>query len=542
MAGALNLSCLIVDSQSAMRRLLRDMLSQIGMGAIHEAMSANVAMQKLAERRYDLVLCEYHLGEGQDGQHLMEDARHHGLLPLSTIFIMVTGESDQGRVTSASELAPSDYVLKPFSTSVLRDRLERALERCAALAPAWRALEGSDLAGAIQYCTEATARLPQYSRELQRMRAEALLGLGDAEAAKALFREILENAPAPWAQLGLAKAMVMQKRHADAVEALLPLVAEHPSYVDAQDWLARAQEALGDLKAAQRTIEDTVAQSPHALRRVRRLGEVALQAGDAEVAERALAEVVRKGKLSMFREPEDHVLLVKTQLARGDRDAAAKTIRDLERSMRGLRKTEACSALSAALVHQHAGDPEKAREALARAVAAAAPEAGLSEQAKLDLAKGCLAHAMETEGGELLRDVMRGAADDAAIEKAKGILRASGKAALADEMEGTIREEVGNLVAQGAAKSRSGDHDGAVRLMLDAAAKMPGNVQVVLNASLALLRRIDQCGWDQSLASQAKRLIDQARKRSPAEGRLVSLADYHRKVMAKYGVSAARGV
>ena len=64
-----------------------------------------------------------------------------------------------------------------------------------------------------------------------------------------------------------------------------------------------------------------------------------------------LAEVVRKGKYSDLRDPEDHVRLLQAQLGRGDTAQAEATIRDLERSMAGLDKTRMCTALSSALVH-----------------------------------------------------------------------------------------------------------------------------------------------------------------------------------------------
>jgi hypothetical protein len=57
-------------------------------------------------KQFDLVLCEYDLEGGQDGQQLLEDLRHHKLISLATMFFMVTAEGDYGKVVSAAELAP----------------------------------------------------------------------------------------------------------------------------------------------------------------------------------------------------------------------------------------------------------------------------------------------------------------------------------------------------------------------------------------------------------------------------------------------------
>ena len=79
-------------------------------------------------RKRDLLLDEtYHIGDGQDGQHLLEDLRHNAIIPLSTLFVMVTGERQYERVVSAAELAPNDYILKPFAADTLHDRILRAL-------------------------------------------------------------------------------------------------------------------------------------------------------------------------------------------------------------------------------------------------------------------------------------------------------------------------------------------------------------------------------------------------------------------------------
>ena len=100
------ISALIVEANPNMRTQLRNMLNMCGIGKVQFAVTAGVAVRKLRDGRYDLILCEYHIGDGQDGQHLLEDLRHNAIIPLSTLFIMVTGERQYERVVSAAELAP----------------------------------------------------------------------------------------------------------------------------------------------------------------------------------------------------------------------------------------------------------------------------------------------------------------------------------------------------------------------------------------------------------------------------------------------------
>ncbi len=332
----------------------------------------------------------------------------------------------------------------------------------------------------------------------------------------------------------------MQKRFQEAEDDLRLLVKENRQYVDAHDWLARTLEAAGRLKEAQHALEEAVAVSPHALRRLKRLGDIALETGDMVTAEKTLSEVVRKGKYSDFRDPEHHVKLVKIFVAKGDREQAEKTIRDLDRSMQGMKQTEACSALSSAMVLSQAGEKGKALEALNRAVAASRTNAALSDDLKIDLVKTCLEHQQHDAAVEMISEVMRNAADDHALGKAKSVLEQAGLQSMADELALKTRQDVLDLVATGAKHAESGDYEGAVDFMLQAVRKMPGNTQVGLNAALALLKLIEHRGWNEKFAAQVRGLVDLARDSDPSNPRLASLTTYFQNMLSKYGILRGR--
>jgi len=540
MADPSSISALIIDRSPEMRGTLRAMLGQGGIDDVQPAANAATAIRKLEERPFDLILCEYALGEGQDGQHLLEDLRTHHLIPLSTVFIMVTGESSYEKVVSAVELAPNDYLLKPFTADALYQRISRALEKRDAFLPAYGLIEIGNMGGAVERCREGEGRTPQYAIDFMRLRAELLIGMGRAGEAQSIYRRILESKAVPWAKLGLAKTLYLQQRFEQAEDALRELVQENRQYVDAYDWLSRTREAAGRMKAAQEALEEAVAVSPHTLRRLKRLGDIALDTGDMEVAERAFSEVVRKGRYSDFRDPEHHVKLVKVFIAKGDREQAERTIRDLDRSMHGLPKTEACSALSSAMVLSKAGDKEKALAALTRALEASRSNSAISDDLKIDLAKTCLEHQQEGSAAEMIGEVMRNAADDQAVEKAKGVLEQAGLKSMADELAVRTKQEVMDLVATGARHAEAGDHEGAVDFMLQAVRKMPGNTQVGLNAALALLKLIEHRGWNEKFAVQARGLVDRARRSDPAHPRIAALTSYYQNMLSKYGIQPGR--
>lgn len=532
------ISVMIVDSNAAMRTQLRNMLAIGGISSVNLAVTAGVAIRKLREINFDIILCEYHLGEGQDGQHLLEDLRHHHLIPLWTIFIMITGESTYERVVSAVELAPNDYILKPFSSDKLLDRLSRALTKRDAFMPAYKLVEAGNLIDAIEACRSGEKEHPIFLIDFLRLRAELHLAAGQTSDAQDIYAQVLDSKAVPWAKLGLAKTLFLQKRLDEAEAGFSALIEENAQYMDAYDWLARTREALGELQGAQQTLQDAVKVSPHTTRRLRRLGEVSNELGDHETAIKTMSEVVRKGKYSDFRDPEDHVSLVKAHLSAGDATSASATLRDMERSMDGLAKTPLCKALSTAMVATQAGDLQAAGAALDDAIKHNDPRLGATLALKKDLARICIENKRDDQAAEVIMDVMRNAADDDAVDRIKNMLTELGRPELGEQLASRVREEVKELMAQGAQLAQRGDFDGSVRQMMQAVAKMPGNINVLFNASLSLLKHIENMGWNPKFAADARSYIERVRKQDPGNDRLKAITSYFHALLKKHGIKA----
>ncbi|GAB2881748.1 hypothetical protein GCM10027046_07550 [Uliginosibacterium flavum] len=530
------ISVLIVDSNASMRTQLRTMLALCGITKLALAVSAGVAVRKLRDQNFDIILCEYHLGEGQDGQHLLEDLRSHHLIPLSSIFLMITGESLYEKVVSAAELAPNDYILKPFSSDKLLSRLSKALEKRDVFMPAYKLIEAGNTLEAIEACRKGEIDNPQYLIDFMRLRAELHLIAGQANEAQEVYAVVVENRAVPWAKLGLAKTLYMQKRFDEAEEQLQGLLEENAMYLDAYDWLAKTREAAGRLHEAKETLEEAIKVSPHTMRRLRKLGEVSAEIGDMETASKMMSTVVAKGKYSDFRDPEDHVQLVKAQLGMGDTVGAANTLRDLDRNMDGLPKTALCKALSTAMVATHAGDSDKANAALDEAIRFNDPRLGASIGLKKNLARICLENKQDDKAADVIMDVMRHAADDEAVEAIKNMLVALGRPELGAELATRVRTEVRSIMSEGAQLAQSGDYDGSVRQMLQAVDKLPGNTHVLFNAALALLKHIENIGWNDHFASNAKNFIERVRKQDPGNKRLAALVNYFHALLKKNGI------
>lgn len=529
------LTALIIDPSPGMRANLHNMLNLCNLTKIEHAVSAGTAIRQLQKKAYDVIICEYDLGEGQDGQQLLEDLRHNKVISLWAIYIIVTAERAYEKVVGAAELGPTDYILKPFTSDMLLERIARAFDKRAIFLPVHQLMGQSRLREAIDACIAGEESHRRHAIEFMRLRAEMHMVLGEPEQAETIYRKLVEVRAIAWTRLGLAKSLHLQGRFADAESILTGLVAENNQYMDAYDWLARTHEKIGQLNEAKMVLAGAVAISPHAVRRLRRLGEVAFEAGDVETAERSFQQVVSKARYSEFRDPEDHVKLVRTLVTKGDTQQATMVIRDLQKSLQGNDKMPACRALSSALLHTSLGDNERAAEELSAAVAACRDASVLSAEMKMALATSCLANNLEDSAAQIMLEVMNNASNGTDMAKAMGVFEQAGRADLAEKTARESRRQVVEMVSSGADKARQGDYQGAVSLMLDAVQKLPENPQVVFNAAVAILKYLENQGWDGQLSERCRVLIDKARRLEPSNPRLVPLTELYQQIMRKYG-------
>jgi DNA-binding response OmpR family regulator/thioredoxin-like negative regulator of GroEL len=534
------LSALVIEPHPGMRTSLHNMLNQCGLSRIDDAANSSQAIRQMSAKPYDLILCEYDLEGGQDGQQMLEDLRHNRLMNAATMFFMVTGEGHFAKVVSAAELAPTDYILKPFTAERMLGRVDRALARRNTFLPIYQLMELGNEREAIAACVAGVTSHPRYATDFLRLRAELHLLLGEPAEAEAIYAELYESKALGWARLGQAKTLFLRGAYSEALAMLEALTGQNRRFLDAYDWLARTHEALGQLPRAQAVLTDAVTISPHAVRRLRRLGEVALEAGDVGTAEKALKLVVSKARHSEFRDPEDHARLVQTLVRKGDSVQAAAVIRDMEKTMVGQKNSTACGAISSAMLHEYTGDESRLAESLEAALQASRGSSGLSNALKMELARNCLENGREDGAAEVMRAVMSNAANSAAMARAMAVFEQAGRADLALALAHESRQEVADMVAAGAARAREGDFPGAVELMVEASVRLPDNPQVAFNAAVAVLKCLEHTGWDERLGQHALYFIAGVRRLDPINPKLPALAGLHQQILRKYNIRAGR--
>ena len=119
-------------------------------------------------------------------------------------------------MVSAAELAPTDYLLKPFTADTLLERVVRAIERRNIFLPVYQLMELGNLRDAIAVCIEGAASYSRHAVDFMRLRAELYVALGEPVEAEQVYAELLSTRAIAWARLGLAKSLFMQGQFAEA--------------------------------------------------------------------------------------------------------------------------------------------------------------------------------------------------------------------------------------------------------------------------------------------------------------------------------------
>ena len=125
MAVDKNMPILIVDDYKTMLRIIRNLLKQIGFDNVDEATDGTEALQKLREKKFNLVISDWNM-EPMTGIELLREVREDQNLK-KLPFIMVTAESKTENVVIAKEAGVSNYIVKPFNAATLKSKLNGVL-------------------------------------------------------------------------------------------------------------------------------------------------------------------------------------------------------------------------------------------------------------------------------------------------------------------------------------------------------------------------------------------------------------------------------
>ena len=317
------------------------------------------------------------------------------------------------------------------------------------------------------------------------------------------------------------------------------LVAGNPKFMAAYDLLAQTLRAQGKDEEAKVGRQDAVAISPHMVRRLRHLGDVALAVGDVAGAEQAYKQVVAKARHSEFRDPADHVNLVRTLVKKGDATAASAVVRDLERSLRSTAGTEVCRAYASAMVLELKGDALGAAAELAKAMDKLSGATGMSGNVKLALAHSCLVNRLDEQAHTLCAELTADPASGVSESQVLSLYEQADRPELLKQHQARVDSAVDAMVRKAAEKSRQGDLRGAVDVLLDALQHNPDPTGLWTATATAVLRHLADGGWDAALYGQCTALLRRIREHNAAHPLLPGLLAQYVAVRKQHGAHIA---
>ena len=122
-----DMNILIVDDFSTMRRIIKNLLRDLGFNNTSEADDGQTALPMLKSGKFDFLVTDWNM-PGMDGLSLLKAVRaDEGLSSMPVL--MVTAEAKREQIVVAAEAGVNGYVVKPFTAITLKEKIDKIFER-----------------------------------------------------------------------------------------------------------------------------------------------------------------------------------------------------------------------------------------------------------------------------------------------------------------------------------------------------------------------------------------------------------------------------
>lgn len=515
---------LLVEDFEAMRSVLKGLLLRCGAQRVDTAKDGREATAMLAAKSYGVVMCDYNLGPGKNGQQLLEEARLKGWISPASVWLMITAEKTSVMVSAAADDAPDDYLLKPITESLLQTRLLKLVERKSALAGIAVAMKAHDWKRALQLCNEQLAAGTKSLAEVLRLQAQLHQKLGEWPKAQAVYEGVLQRGQIAWAKLGLAQVRVQAGDLAGARALLQDAVREHPQYLEAYDELAGVLHTQGEGPQQVAVLERAVNLSPNSAHRQSALGVAALSQGQHDLAAKAFSRAIKLTEFSAVEDLEPFLGMAKLHSEAGNPGEAQKLLATMGKRYDShdaqlLAKAETVRALKAL------GDTAAAAQLASELVALGADETspGAADIA-VRIAETLIEAQQVDAATQLLQYVTRNHYDDERLlMRTQRAFDGLGLGASGGELVAAARREATHAMKDGMQRMADGDPQAALESLRSAKTSMPRNARVLLNFAAVAMTVLQRHGRSAALEAEMRNSIATAQALRPDDARAADL-------------------
>ncbi|MQA23851.1 tetratricopeptide repeat-containing response regulator [Rugamonas rivuli] len=532
---------LLVDDFVGIRQLLRESLRNLGAKHIDQAASGGEAMVLLSKTRYDVVLCDYNLGDGKNGQQVLEEARIRNLMLPSSVWLMVSAEKSVESVMGAAEHQPDAYIIKPITEGVLLTRLNRVWNKKQIFREIDQAFADKDYLRAARLCDEQIAHNPLHEIDLQRMKATLMLKSGEPELARKVYEHVLEERDYNWARCGLAKILMNNGELETALTMFQAVITDNRFYIDAFDQLAKTFQLQGKTEEAFGVLEKAAKLSPNSVPRQRALGQTALKLGNIPVAEKAFRKCIEIGEYSVMKTVDAFFGLARVCAQKNDTKEAIRLLNAAVHQFGG-DQVELRAKITEGLVYHETGDYRRARKSGDELEAMLADETKQRPDTEtcLDMATLLFAVGVKEAPVGLLCYVTRNNHDN--VPLLEDVQKIFDKARMTDEGMELIkasRKEAADMMNKGVLLWKTGKLIEAVEWMRVARKALPHNMRILFNSAQILISQLQQTGYVRELAEEAIAVLMHVDAIAPGQQRFAQLMEQLAMLAPMSGVVAA---
>jgi len=127
MAADTNMKVLIVDDFSTMRRIIKNLMRDLGFNNTSEADDGNTALPMLKSGGYDFLITDWNM-PGMTGIDLLRAVRKDPDMANLPV-LLVTAEAKKEQIIEAAQAGVNGYIVKPFNVATLKEKIEKIFER-----------------------------------------------------------------------------------------------------------------------------------------------------------------------------------------------------------------------------------------------------------------------------------------------------------------------------------------------------------------------------------------------------------------------------
>lgn len=292
------LRVLLVDPQRPFQIMMKGILTNFGVVNVDFCDSGEAAVRQCRAKEYDLLLVEHDLGN-KNGRQLLEELRTLRLISPVSLFVIVSAETDRSIVLGTMEMAPDDYIIKPFSQRLLDLRLSRAWSKRNVLSDIYRCVDKDDYAQAIVHAKALIKSKSPHAPLIIQMMAEFMCHQKQYDEVIANLTNILKERQIPWAKIVLAQAHFGKGDLDTAQDLLHELLKDNPNNVAALDLLAKVQLEAQLIPQAKQTLARSIDLSPYSMTRHQAMVNIADKDNDLQLVKESYGQLLNLSRRSV---------------------------------------------------------------------------------------------------------------------------------------------------------------------------------------------------------------------------------------------------